>query len=222
MLPFLPLNPLASDEKVNSETLVEASILIPKHAHHIAGLYEKRSSLTLKDGTRLTEAGLYTSKSVKAGQLIGLYTGYMIADAQYRRLPIDVKMALGRYTVSMHESNMQVSPVNPSSPYEKVDFMRHPLALTNEPAKGMHANAFVEARAVEMGDAMFECLCMYACNDIQEHSEILWMYGKAYRRIGYKAGIPCSKESGLEQPFDMLSNCRSQPEFEFVAVQLEG
>ena len=216
MIPFIPLNPLALGEEVNEETVVEARIIIPRHAHHIDGLYVKRSSLD-----SLLEPGLYTSKRINAGKLIGMYTGHMIPDLRYRKFPEAVKSKLGRYTVSMFESDMKVSPIHPSTPEAGVDVMNHPLAHANEPGEKMMANAFMEGRAVETGDALFECLCMYACIDIEPDSEIVWFYGTLYNRVDYKAGLPCNKEKDLEDPLDMLLDCESQPGFEFVAVKLD-
>lgn len=240
-LPILDLV-ACPDEEVNEEKVIDGMQFITKQPHHIDGLYKARSSVRLKKGKRLCEPGLYTSKLIERGKLIGLYTGYMIELKDWKKLSTETRKALGRYTVSLEgESKVRVSPISPSTPLRGVDFTRHPLALTNEPQEGMDANAFCMSERVETQQetdppdskyGLVQVFCMYACKDIEPFSEILWVYGKDYKRKGWKPGNPCSLEnrelkargskgSSQQQVLDMVLECKGQPSFEYVARPLE-
>ena len=71
MFPFLLLDPLGPGERVRENEVVDASIQIPNHPYHIDGLFMKRSSIPT-----LTEAGLFTTRAIKAGQLNRKRTGH--------------------------------------------------------------------------------------------------------------------------------------------------
>ena len=92
MLPLLPLTPLGPEERVQENEVVDASIQIQNHPYHIDGLFMKRSSIP-----SLTEAGLFTTRAIVPGQLIGFYSGHLIPDNEYCAYSARKKTTMGRY-----------------------------------------------------------------------------------------------------------------------------
>jgi len=222
MLPFLNLRPHNPADDASGE-IVDAQIVVPDAPYHIDGLYLTRSNLSTSGGTRIEDLGLFTSGPIPSGTLIGFYTGFFMDDEAYDALSGSVKRALGRYAVSSEDKT--ISPIDPGHPESGVDFMRHPMAASNEPAKSGNnsmANMFAETRVLDTGDAQFECVCMFACRSIPAEVELVWTYGDAYDRVGYENGADCPKPSVLEDPFPMFSATRSQAQgfFKFVAAEV--
>ena len=217
MFPFLLLDPLGPGERVQENEVVDASIQIPNHPYHIDGLFMKRSSIPT-----LTEAGLFTTRAIKAGQLIGFYTGHFITDDEYRAYSAKKRKILGRYAVASAYGDFTISPIDPRNTQAGVDFQIHPLALANEPAKaGGIANAFASSRIIDAGDAEFVCVCLFACDAIPPGGEIQWSYGDDYSRVGYEAGGDCVKPTRPDDPLQMLLRSRTYPHIvEFVAVRM--
>jgi hypothetical protein len=216
MFPFLLLDPLGPGERVQKNEVVDASIQIPNHPYHIDGLFMKRSSIPT-----LTEAGLFTTRAIVAGELIGFYSGHLITDDEYRAYSAKKRKILGRYALASAYGDFTISPIDPRNTQAGVDFQVHPLALANEPVKaGGVANAFASSCVVEAGDAEFACVCVFACSAIPPGGEIQWSYGDAYTRVGYEAGADCIQPKHRDDPLEMLLRTRTHPHFEFIAVRM--
>jgi len=222
-LPFLNLQPLApGDDDPNAE-IVDGQIVIPNAPFHIDLLYMTRSTLQMQDGSTLTEPGLFCGRSIRSGQFIGFYSGSMITDGDYTALSPEIQQRLGRYAVSMDgEVDITVSPIDPQFPNTDLDFFKHPLALANESSPGQTANAFVESRVIETGDAQYTCVCMFACSHIEKDTEITWVYGTSYERHGYTPGGDCPhRPTRLENPFDaLLLSLSHHPGVEMIAYRV--
>ena len=215
-MPVLLLCPVGPGEQVREDEAVNACIQIPQKPYHIDGLFMKRSSIpTLK------EPGLFTTRAIMPGELIGFYTGFMLTNDTYRAYTAETKRILSRYALEAGYGDFTISPIDPQRTQDGINFLIHPLALSNEPSEaGGVANAFASSCRVDTGLEEFACVCIFAAIAIPPGGEILWSYGDAYTRVGYRAGADCKEPRRRDNPVHMLKRTLTDPCFEFVAVRM--
>ena len=98
---------------------------------HRAGLYVAPTTIAGLQQQR----GLFTARSIRAGEFIGFFTGEVLTDDEYdERAPV-WRAEADRYTMGFSGAlfNYVVSPVAPGA--HAVDAVRHPMSLANEPPR---------------------------------------------------------------------------------------
>tara|TARA_B100002052_G_scaffold160827_2_gene146424 strand:- start:501 stop:1271 length:771 start_codon:yes stop_codon:yes gene_type:complete len=171
-----------------------------------AGVCVMRTTLASPDGKRLPFHGLFvlghgTGVAIRKGGFIGLYAGRAIFeddDGNLPAIPKDEHYAfLGDFFVVLPDKE----PDGSVSPFF------NPIAMTNEPPKGVRANCFFhawrEARHILPGstsrDPLF-AVALHATRDIHAGEELFVNYGKDYRRTHYpKWGREVGPASSLPQ-----------------------
>jgi len=142
----------------------------------------------LRDGTtgeRLPFDGLYTTQTLRRGAFLGFYNGDYkeVGERGYR----------GKHDYVFHVSDGYFVPrrVRRGGAL-RVDPLKYPLAMLNEPPRGGHANVI----AVEIASAAgavphlpprtkISAVGFYACDDVPAGQELYVHYGARYHRGHY-------------------------------------
>ena len=161
--------------------------------------------------------GLFSSEPIRAGQLIGYYTGTWRNEDDYAELPAAQRQLLDEYAVTVEPElqGQEAVPMVVAPPFQtsRPDPALHPIAFANEASKPLHANAAyirVQLNADDISgtipddliDGEWLGLAVYACKNIGKHREILVHYGDTFprARYGYEAGEPCDPPATTQPP----------------------
>ena len=166
--------------------------------------------------------GLFSSKPINAGDLLGFYTGTWYREEDYADLPAAQRQRLDEYAVTVEpqlhrREGDDAVPMVVSPPFQvgagRPDPAVHPIAFANEASKTFSANAaytrvqltaddITGAIPADQADGEWLGLAVYACRDIGQHREILVHYGDHFPRSrhGYSAGSPCDLPASTQPP----------------------
>ena len=167
--------------------------------------------------------GLFSNESIRAGDLLGYYTGTWLTEDAYSNLPYARRRKLDEYAVTVEPELRgradvdEAAPLVVSPPFpdgaRRPDPALFPLAFANEATKPLTANAAftrVQLNADDvagpipddLADGEWLGLAIYACKDIGKHREILVHYGDTFprERYGYQAGEPCAPPASTQPP----------------------
>ena len=146
--------------------------------------------------------GLFSDHPVKAGELLGFYSGTWRTDEEFDALPLRQQRRLGEYAVDVRSGSGEDLVVSPFETGDRTQTAAdHPLCMANEAAAPENANsAFktVELMFDEVSGSIPESevdgtwigLAVIACRDIGRGREITVHYGDGFRRT-WNAGMPC-------------------------------
>ena len=165
--------------------------------------------------------GLFSGVRMRAGDLIGYYTGEWRSEAEYGAMPEAQRRRLDEYAVTVEPelergrgdaTPMVVSPPMPEQ-QPRPDPASFPLAFANEATRPLTANAaftLVQMRVddvrgavpADQVDGEWLGLAVYACRDIGRNREILVHYGDTFPRgrYGYVEGEPCRPLEAMQLP----------------------
>ena len=137
--------------------------------------------------------GLFCTEPLHRGDFIGLYSGLWTHEEQ----PLTEEE--NRYAITL-SAGLVVTPALTNGASDPALF---PIAMSNEPRRGRHANAmliewnFTRAQVAAVpddvaDDAFFGC-ALVACAFIAPGAEIRWDHGECYprARYHYARGLPC-------------------------------
>lgn len=170
------------------------------------------SQTTLKDpttGERYPFHGLFTTVDIPKGSFLGFYSG-VFRDGEFR----------GRDAYVFSLSNAYIRPKRVQG---RIDPMRYPLAMCNEPPVSTDANVstveFAKAKGVipQLPPAShISALAFYTCRAVRGGEELFVHYGVRYDRSHYAfcdkvkdpmelVGRPCKTlKAERELPMDMM------------------
>ena len=166
--------------------------------------------------------GLFSSQPIRAGDLLGYYTGTWYREEDYAELPAPQRLRLDEYAVTVEpelhgRGDEEGTPMVVSPPFRigagGPNPALYPIAFANEATKPLTANAAytpVQLTADDVSGAIPDDqmdgewlgLAVYACKDIWKHREILVHYGDSFQRTryGYEAGTPCDPLAHAQPP----------------------
>ena len=161
--------------------------------------------------------GLFSSEPLRAGDLLGYYTGIWRTAGEYEMLPAAQRRRLDEYAVSVvpkvgiEDGDQMV--VSPPIYGVRPDPALYPIAFANEATKPLRPNAaFVRVQLnaddiegdipLDEVDGEWLGLAVYACKDIGRHQEVLVHYGETFPHdmYRYEAGDPCEPPEVTESP----------------------
>lgn len=161
------------------------------------GLYLTDSKVTIssgpRKGQRIGQYGLFTKNKIKAGDFVMFYTGAFFEKYTWKcKLDSDVKKALTEYRIKNREGLSIAAPMKSFD--QGQNLTEYPAAATNEPGKGSKANLYTAEGQFSTDDGVTHSYFpMFACVDIEAHSELLWNYGNKFDG-GYEKGEDCSDQ----------------------------
>ena len=172
------------------------------------GLYIAQTKLAGSDGGRLPFRGLFASKPLRTGAFVGFYTGDWYTPEKLESMP-DVRRR-NEYAVST-SGDARCDEIICSPPVERhrIDEMKYPVGLANEPGKYSTANCMLVEYKFTMDELTDPSLVpeelhgediiaigIVTTRAVGAHRELTWHYGSSYRR-SYDVGRPTRLPRGL-------------------------
>ena len=204
---------------------------------HRKGLYvaDQASSKGNRSKDRKVQGslGLFTDRKIPNNTFVAFYTGKFLTEKQFDIESDTMLNAAGQNAKDIWDS--YIMAVDIDKPTEKevkelsiavpvhrwfdntgkingsVNFETNPAAMINEPSKHKFANVYAKTVPIELDvngrPETFFAVCIYTCQAILAHEELLFHYGdsvemkKLRAKKGYQVGNPCTKTS--KQNIDM-------------------
>jgi len=196
------------------------------------GLYVAQTKLSGPDAERLPFRGVFTSKPLRAGAFVGFYTGEWYTPETLESMP-DVRRR-NEYAVST-SGDPRCDEVICSPPVERrrIDEVKYPLGLVNEPGKHSTANCILAEYKFTMDELTDPSLVpeelhgedivaigIVTTREVGAHRELTWHYGSSYHR-SYKVGKQTRLPQGL-RPEDPIIALGGRIPNECVCVLVSG
>ena len=196
------------------------------------GLYIAQTKLAGSDGGRLPFRGLFASKSLCVGAFVGFYTGDWYTPEKLESMP-DVRRR-NEYAVSTSgDARCDEIICSPPVQRHRIDEMKYPVGLANEPGKYSTANCMLVEYKFTMDELTDPSLVpedlhgeeivaigIVTTRVVGAHRELTWHYGSSYRR-SYDVGRPTRLPRGL-RPEDPIVALGGRIPNEGVCVLVSG
>jgi len=160
----------------------------------------KRTRLRTRNAEK-REWSLVAKTDIPIGTFIAFFTGSMSTLASSAQSLYAVDMGPGQPTIVPFPDEDHITP-------QERD--RNPLACSNEPAEGQHANMHLMPQDFARSEISgietlynndiahyFRGLAAFACRDIEAGEQLTWHYGSSYEPnrllMNYAAGFPCKR-----------------------------
>ena len=195
-------------------------------------LYITQTKLAGPDGGRLPFRGLFASKSLCVGAFVGFYTGDWYTPEKLESMP-DVRRR-NEYAVSTSgDSRCDEIICSPPVERHRIDEVKYPVGLANEPGKYSTANCMLVEYKFTMDELTDPSLVpeelhgediiaigIVTTRAVGAHRELTWHYGSSYRR-SYDVGRPTRLPRGL-RPEDPIVALGGRIPNEGVCVLVSG
>ena len=196
------------------------------------GLYIAQTKLAGSDGGRLPFRGLFASKSLCVGAFVGFYTGDWYTPEKLESMP-DVRRR-NEYAVSTSgDSRCDEIICSPPVRRHRIDEVKYPVGLANEPGKYSTANCMLVEYKFTMDELTDPSLVpedlhgeeivaigIVTTRPVGAHRELTWHYGSSYHR-SYEVGRPTRLPRGL-RPEDPIVALGGRIPNEGVCVLVSG
>ena len=213
---------------------------------HRKGLYvtDQASSQGNRSKDRKVQGGslgLFTDKKIENNKFVAFYTGKFLTKEQFDResdsmlnaaqnakdiwdsyimavdidKPTEEEVEELSIAVPVHRWFDNTGKINGS-----VNFETNPAAMINEPSKHKFANVYAKTVPIELDvngrPETFFAVCIYTCQTILAHEELLFHYGESVEmkklraKKGYEVGKRCKKASMTKQNDIDLENIQTR------------
>ena len=196
------------------------------------GLYVAQTKLSGPDGERLPFRGVFASKPLRTGAFVGFYTGEWYTPETLESMP-DVRRRNEYAVCTSGDARCDEVICSPPVERRRIDEVKYPLGLVNEPGKHSTANCILAEYKFTMDELTDPSLVpeelhgedivaigIVTTREVGAHRELTWYYGSSYHR-SYEVGKQTRLPRGL-RPEDPIVALGGRIPNEGVCVLVSG